>query len=244
MSEGDVVLELLVIETHAAVAADIKKNLELHEFMVDVVNTGAKGKQKMLENHYDAVLLDLSQKDCDGLDILRSLRKSGMETPVLLLTEKDAVNEVVLGLDFGADACVPKPFHFSELCSVIMRVVDWHQHVPNQELSVGPMTISILTRNVRINGTSVLLTARQFDVLLLLAAMYPEAVPVSEISERLYHEIKNIASSVIRVHVARLRKKLFVPCGTNVIQNKRGKGYILVFPACLNDEVGCTQDNF
>lgn len=218
-------MRLLIIEDNIELSLSMKEGLEFRGFHVDISNTGADGEGKACVNEYDAVLLDLNLPDKDGLEILKFLRKSSIDVPVIIITARDEIEERAMGLDLGADDYVTKPFQLMELRARIQAVIRRFHGRTNPIITIRDMVINPMTREAAIKGVSVPLLAKEFDILEYLAQRHPAVVSAEELTEHVYDEAFDPFSSVLRVHISRLRKKLMQTAGKDVIQTMRGKGY-------------------
>lgn len=220
-------MRLLIIEDNKDLANSMKAGLEKAGFHVDVSYTGRDGEEKAYVNGYDALLLDLNLPDKDGLDILRFLRKSNVEVPVIIITARDEIEQRALGLDLGADDYLTKPFQLLELRARAQAVIRRFHGRTNPLITIGRLVINPAARTTEIDGKSLELVAKEFDILEYIATRHPAVVSSEEIAEHIYDEEFDPFSSVLRVHLARLRKKLSTAAGHEVLITTRGKGYSL-----------------
>lgn len=220
-------MRLLIIEDNKELAGSMKAGLEKEGFYVDVSHTGGDGEEKAYVNGYDAILLDLNLPDRDGIDILKFLRGSKVEVPVIIITARDEIEQRALGLDLGADDYLTKPFQLLELRARVQAVIRRFHGRSNPLITVGRLMISPAARTAEIGGKSLELAAKEFDILEYIAARHPAVVSSEEIAEHVYDEAYDPFSSVLRVHLARLRKKLSTAAGHEVLITTRGKGYSL-----------------
>lgn len=220
-------MRILMIEDNAELALSVKEGLENIGFHVDTAYTGEDGEAKTDINEYDCILLDLNLPDKDGLLILKALRDTGKDVPVIIMTARDEIEERAHGLDLGADDYVTKPFHFVELRARIQAAIRRYYGKTNPVLNIGDLVVNPLTREASIQGCPVELLAKEFDILEYLAEKHPAVVSAEELVEHVYDEEFDPFSSVLRVHISRLRKKLTQVAGHELIQTIRGKGYYL-----------------
>lgn len=220
-------MRILVVEDDKQLLTEMKIGLERNGFTVDTASTGAEGEEKAYVIDYDAVLLDLNLPDKDGLEILSFLRSSGRNLPVLIVSARDAIKERSKGLDLGADDYIVKPFDFAELTSRIHAVVRRFHGRTNPRITVGALTIDPAARTVFWKKEAVPLSSKEFDILCCLAERCPQVVSSEQIIEHTYDEEFDLFSSVLRVHVSNLRKKLQAVSGQNLLITVKGKGYCL-----------------
>ena len=220
-------MRVLIIEDDKQLAKEMKTGLERQGFTVDIANTGLEGEEKASIADYDAVLLDLNLPDRDGLDILAFLRNSGRNMPVLIVSAREAVKERAAGLDLGADDYIVKPFDFIELTSRIRAVVRRFYGRTSPRITIGGLSVNPATRTAVWENVDIPLSVKEFDILLYLAECYPKVVSSEEIIEHTYNEEFDLFSSVLRVHISNLRKKLQAASGQNLLVTVKGKGYHL-----------------
>jgi len=216
-------VRLLVVEDERDLAQTLRRALEEEAFAVDLAEDGEEGLFKIRELPYDAVILDLMLPGLDGWSVLRAARADGIQTPVLVLTARDAIQERVRGLNLGADDYLIKPFALAELVARVRAMIRRAYGNPASTIQIGDITIDTAARQVWRAGTPVELTAREFAILELLTQSRGVLVSRSRIHEHIYNEQADVLSNVVDVHVAALRRKL----GSDVIRTRRGEGYII-----------------
>ena len=216
-------MRLLVVEDERDLAQTLRRALEEEAFAVDLAEDGEEGLFKIRELPYDAVILDLMLPGLDGWSVLRAARADGIQTPVLVLTARDAIQERVRGLNLGADDYLIKPFALAELVARVRAMIRRAYGNPASTIQIGDITIDTAARQVWRAGTPVELTAREFAILELLTQSRGVLVSRSRIHEHIYNEQADVLSNVVDVHVAALRRKL----GSDVIRTRRGEGYII-----------------
>lgn len=220
-------MRLLIIEDDRQLANEMRIGLERQGFTIDIANTGLDGEEKAYVTNYDAVLLDLNLPDKDGIEILSFLRSNGRNMPVLIVSARDTVRERTTGLDLGADDYITKPFDFVELTSRIRAVVRRFYGRTNPEITIGSLSVNPAMRTALWEKEVILLSTKEFDILLYLAERHPEIVSSEDIIEHTYNEDFDLFSSVLRVHISNLRKKLQAASGQNLLMTVKGKGYCL-----------------
>ncbi|MFR6671444.1 MAG: winged helix-turn-helix domain-containing protein, partial [Enterococcus avium] len=159
--------------------------------------------------------------------VLQSLRAEEVESPVIIITARDEIEERAKGLDFGADDYLVKPFELLELKARIRAVIRRYHGRALPQISIGALKIDPLGRRVSYQKTEVVLKPKEFDILLYIAQRHPAVVSSEEISEHVYDEDFDPFSSVLRVHLARLKKKLAEAAEKEVLKTIRAKGYQL-----------------
>jgi DNA-binding response OmpR family regulator len=231
------IMRILIIEDNKALSLQMKKGLESSGFSVDTAFEGGDGEEKAYSNAYDVILLDLNLPDKDGLEILKFLRSEDITTPVIIITARDEVEELAHGLDSGADDYVTKPFEILELRARIQAVIRRFQGRTNPLITVGKLQLNPKTRIATYNEVVLNLKAKEFDILECIAGRNPEVVSSEEIAEHVYDENYDPFSSVLRVHIAKLKKALKEVAGFDLLQTIRGKGYVL----CQEDKKSKNQ---
>jgi Response regulators consisting of a CheY-like receiver domain and a winged-helix DNA-binding domain len=218
-------VRLLIIEDNIELSQTMRDGLTSDGFTVDVSNTGKEGEEKAFVNAYDVILLDLNLPDKDGLDILRFLRSENIPTPVVIITARNEIRQRALGLNLGADDYVLKPFDFTELSARIRAVVRRAYGRASPEIRIGQLIVNPQTRSVLYDEKQIALSAKEFDILEYVTSAYPAMVPSEAIAEHVYDEFADPFSSVLRVHIANLRKKLKNASGQDLLVTNKGKGY-------------------
>ena len=219
-------MRVLIIEDNVEILKCMKVELEKSGLYVDIANNGLEGEEKAYVNEYDVILLDLSLPDKDGMEILKYLRKENIETPIIIIT---ASIEITKGLNLGADDYIVKPFNMDELNARIQAVLRRFRGRGNPNIVLNQLIIDPISRRANYDKKRIDLTTKEFDILEYLAIRYPVIVSSEEILEHTYDESFDSFSSVLRVHIAKLRKKLKKTTGKDILLTTRGKGYSLFF---------------
>lgn len=220
-------MRILIIEDNISLANSMKTGLEKIGFCVDISNTAIDGEEKAFINEYDVVLLDLNLPDKDGLDILKAFRNTDNNVPVIIISARDDIEQRTFGLDLGADDYITKPFQISELRARIHAVIRRFQGRTSPIIKIGNLHICPAKRTAEFAGKPILLKVKEFDILEYFAGRFPAVVSAEELVEHVYDENFDPLSSVLRVHITRLRKKLQEVSGEELLVTIRGKGYYL-----------------
>jgi two-component system OmpR family response regulator len=216
-------VRLLVVEDERDLAQTLRRALEEHDFAVDLAGDGEDGLFKIREMTYDAVILDVMLPKLDGWSVLAAARAAGVRTPVLVLTARDTIEDRVRGLNLGGDDYLTKPFALAELVARVRAMIRRAYGNPASIVRLGDITIDTLSHQVWRSGEPIELTAREFAILELLTRSRGSIVNRTTICEHIYNEDADVASNVVDVHVAALRRKL----GSRVIRTRRGEGYMV-----------------
>ena len=193
-------------------------------YTVDWVRDGAEAELALGHRLYELALLDLGLPRRDGLDILKGLRRSGSNLPVVIITARDAVADRVAGLDSGADDYLVKPFDLDELLARARAVVRRKEGRPSSEMVCGPLSVDPSKRRVLFRGAPVELSAREFAVLEALMKEPGAVVSREKLEDAVYGWGEEVGSNSIEVHLHHLRRKLT----PELIRNVRGVGYRIV----------------
>ncbi len=229
MHEGMPDLRILVVEDEAKVARALREGLQREQYEVVVAPTGEEGFFLVNAEKFDLVILDLMLPGRDGLQILSTLRKRGLQTPVLILTARDAIEDRVEGLDKGADDYLVKPFAFPELLARMRALVRRGRQEQPTRLSIDDMEMDLVAHKVRRHGIEVELTAREFELLEYLLRHKEAVVSREMVTLEVWKERARAVpiDNVIDVHIARLRRKVDEPFERKLIHTVRGVGFVL-----------------
>jgi two-component system copper resistance phosphate regulon response regulator CusR len=222
-------MRVLVVEDEKKVAKALREGLEAEHYDVRVAASGEEGFFLVNHETFDCVVLDLMLPHRDGLEVLTTLRKRGLQTPVLILTAKDTVDDRVRGLDSGADDYLVKPFALPELLARIRALL--RRGRPDQVLKLrqDDLEMDLVTRKVTRAGQTLELTVKEFEVLEYLLRHLGRVVS----REMLTRDVWRIAAratpldNVIDVTIARLRRKIDDPFETKLLHTVRGVGFVL-----------------
>ena len=193
-------------------------------YTVDWVRDGTEAELALTHRVYDLALLDLGLPRRDGLEILKGLRRSGNQLPVVIITARDAIADRVAGLDHGADDYLVKPFDLDELLARARAVVRRKDGRSTTEMSCGGLTVDPVKRMVTFRGAAVELSAREFAVLEALMKEPGAVVSREKLEDAVYGWGEEVGSNSIEVHLHHLRRKLL----PELIRNVRGVGYRIV----------------
>jgi two-component system, OmpR family, response regulator QseB len=214
-------VRLLLVEDDAMIGRSLQQGLKQDGYAVDWVRDGQDARLSLQNEGYALVLLDLNLPRLSGRELLGELRQRRNPIPVLIITAHDSIADRVEGLDAGADDYLVKPFSFDELAARIRALLRRHGGAAEPWLTQGSLALNPSTHEVRVEGSPVHLSAREFA--LLEALMRRPGVPLSrsQLETSIYGWGEEIGSNAIEVHIHSLRRKL----GSDRIENVRGVGY-------------------
>jgi len=216
-------MRLLLVEDDTMIGESVLDLLRAEHYAVDWVKDGEMADIALRSQAYDMVLLDLGLPRRDGLSVLRSLRSRKERTPVLIATARDSVQQRVEGLDAGADDYVLKPYDLDELLARIRALLRRAAGRAEPVYEHKGVSINPATREVMVDGQSVVLSAREWAVFEPLLARPGMLLSRSQLEEKLYGWKDEVSSNAVEVYIHGLRKKL----GADIIQNVRGVGYMV-----------------
>jgi two-component system, OmpR family, copper resistance phosphate regulon response regulator CusR len=222
-------MHVLVIEDEKKVAEALRKGLESEHYEVTVAYSGEEGFFQLNSGGFDLVLLDLMLPGRDGIEILTTVRKLGFDTPVLILTARDSVEDRVLGLDSGADEYLVKPFAFPELLARIRLILRRGKKEQVLRLTVADLEMDLVTRKVTRAGGQIEVTTREFELLEFLMQNQGRIVSREMLSRDVW-QVKDRSTpldNVIDVHIARLRRKVDGPFELKLLKTVRGLGFVI-----------------
>lgn len=224
-------MRILLIEDNRRLSHSLKLSLMDDGYAVDAAFDGEEGHELALSADYDAIILDLMLPKKDGLAVCRELRQARVNTPVLMLTARDAIDERVAGLDSGADDYLVKPFALAELRARLRALFRRESGERSALLVAGDLQVDPATRFVERAGRPVELTTKEY-ALLEYFLRNPNRLITRAMAERhLWSYDFQAASNIIDVYVRRLRRKLDDPFEEKLIETVRGAGYRLRKPA-------------
>lgn len=224
-------MRILVVEDQAELAAAISDNLRRQGMTVDVVSRVDEAEAAWSIATYAAIVLDINLPDGSGVSLLRSARRAGRQTPVLILTAMDSVSDRISGLDAGADDYLTKPFDGGELSARLRALVRRAALPIVREIQIGSMTVDLEARLVRGQDGPVALSRSEFLALECLARHQDRVCSRDTLANAIYTFDEEWSDGAIELHIHRLRKKLAAHSGAAMIKVLRGLGYMLVVDA-------------
>ncbi|MGZ8378531.1 MAG: response regulator transcription factor [Gemmatirosa sp.] len=220
-------MRVLIIEDDRVLARLVERALGEAGYAVDVTRSAEEGRDRAMTSTYDAVLLDLELPDRNGLEVVRSLRREGHDVPVLIMTGRDDDQDIVRGLDAGADDYLLKPVSPEVLKARLRAAVRRGGSArARDQLVVGELALNRLARTVHGAGHGISLTPKEFAMLEHLMLRVEEVISRSELLEHVWNMKFDPGSNVVDAHVARLRQKLRGVTRPE-IRTSRGVGFVL-----------------
>ncbi|MCI5142186.1 MAG: DNA-binding response regulator [Candidatus Electrothrix sp. ATG1] len=220
-------MKVLIVEDEQRLAALLKKGLEEQSFAVDICFDGEEGLYMAETSPYDAVLLDVMLPKMDGFTVLDSLRKQGIEVPVLMLTARSEVENRVKGLNQGADDYIPKPFDFTELLARLTAVIRRNKGQPASTVQVADLSLDLNAKTASRDGKEISLSAKEYAVLEYLVLNRGRVISRTEFSEHVYDMNFDLDSNIIDVYINKIRNKIDKGQERKLILTKRGVGYYI-----------------
>ncbi len=221
-------MHVLIVEDERTIAAYIKRGLEEHGYAVDIAHTGQEALDWVAIGAFDLIVLDLLLPEVNGLTVCTKLRARGVETPILMLTARDTVDDRVVGLDVGADDYLVKPFALRELLARLRALTRRSAtQAKTPVLQVGDLTLDPRTHKVRRQNILIELTAKEYAVLECLMRSPDQIFTRAMIADHVWsYDVYN-QSNVVDVYIRNLRRKVDDPFAVKMLQTVRGTGYRL-----------------
>ncbi|CAN7458303.1 heavy metal response regulator transcription factor [Pseudomonas brassicacearum] len=221
-------MKLLIVEDQTKTGQYLRQGLGEAGFNADLVADGITGQQLALSGEYALLILDVMLPGRDGWQILQAVRGAGLDTPVLFLTARDAVQDRVHGLELGADDYLVKPFAFSELLARVRSLLRRGSSTQQEtSLQLADLRLDLIRRRVERGGRRIDLTAKEFALLEMLLRRQGEVLPKSLIASQVWDMNFDSDTNVIEVAIRRLRIKIDDDFPSKLIHTVRGMGYVL-----------------
>lgn len=217
-------MKILIIEDDQKIINFLKKGLEEESYVIDYSLNGDEGLYLASVNNYDLILLDIMLPIKDGVEVCKSLRSSNIQTPIIMLTAKDSIDDKIKGLDIGANDYLTKPFSFSELLARIrvqLRAKDKQETI----IKIADLELNLLTKNAKRANDIINLTAKEFSILEFLIKNRDRVLSETVISSSLNNIDDTNISNIVNVYIYRLRNKIDKPYNKKLIQTIRGLGF-------------------
>ena len=218
-------MRLLIVEDEVLLAAQVDRFLRENDFVVDMASDGEEGLYYAREYDYDVAVIDLGLPKLTGIELITTLRRERNTVPILILTARSDWRDKVGGLEAGADDYLTKPFHMVELLARVKVLIRRAAGFASAVVEHGPMKLDTSSKEVRVEGALVELTAFEYRLLEFLALNPSRVVSKAELTEHLYEQDFDRDSNVIEVFIGRLRRKLDPAGSLKPIRTVRGQGY-------------------
>lgn len=221
-------MRVLIIEDDQKIASFIAKGLKEAGFAADICGDGQTGLERALGFSYDAAVVDLMLPKLDGLSVIEQIREKGVDTPVLILSAKQSVDDRIQGLQRGGDDYMVKPFSFSELLARVQALIRRDKkNTQPMLLSVGDLEMDLLKHEVYRGGEKIELPAKEYALLEYMMRHPGIVLSKTAILDRVYDYAFDPQTNVVDVLVCRLRNKVDKDYTTKMIHTVRGVGYVL-----------------
>lgn len=219
-------MKILVVEDEKKVASFIKRGLEEEKYEVDTALDGEEGLKTALDKQYDLIVLDWMLPKKDGLTVIRELRDKKTLTPVLMLTAKDSLEDIIAGLDSGSDDYLTKPFAFAELLARVRALLRRSEMDKGAELRFADLRLDPVTHKVWRKDKEIDLTAKEYGLLEYFMRNPNQVLTRTMIADHVWDYTFDTFTNIIDVYVNYLRKKIDRDADKKLIHTVRGVGYI------------------
>lgn len=217
-------MKILIIEDDVKIVNFLKKGLEEESYSIDYSHNGEEGLYLASVNSYDLILLDIMLPLLNGIEVCKKLRTDGINTPVIMLTAKDSIEDTIIGLDIGANDYLAKPFSFSELLARI-RVQLRTKDSTQTTIKIDDLELDLLAKTAKRAGDNIILTAKEFSLLEYLIKNQNKVLSETVLSSMLNNMDESNISNVVNVYIYRLRNKIDKPYEKKLIKTVRGLGF-------------------
>lgn len=222
-------MKILIVEDEIALADALSEILKRNKYAVDAVHDGEDGLAYGLTGLYDCIILDIMLPKMNGIDVLRSLRRQRIHTPILLLTARSDVEDKINGLDSGADDYLTKPFVSGELLARVRSLTRRKGEVVTDAFTFGDVALNKSTFSLSREGEFVKLSLKEYQIMELLIANPGQLIPKERFIEKIWGYESDVEYNNVEVYISFLRKKLKVIGSSATIRTTRGIGYSLEY---------------
>lgn len=220
-------MRILLVEDDTAIARSLKEGLEDEAYAVDVAHNGDEGYRTAMADDYDVIILDVMLPEMNGYEVCRALRKDGNQTPILMLTARDAERDIVEGLDVGADDYLAKPFSFEVLLARLRALLRRPNEKLEEVLRVGDLTLDPSLKKVTRAAQEISLTAKEYAVLEYLMRNAGKVLSKEQIISHVWDFDADVLPNNVELFIMFLRRKIDKPFGSKLIHTVPGFGYKL-----------------
>lgn len=220
-------MKILIIEDEVELLVAISNYLTHENYLCELAESFAKAEEKAAMYEYDIILLDITLPDGNGLDLLKTIRKYNPNAGVIILSAKNSLDDKISGLDLGADDYLTKPFHLSELNSRIKALLRRRNYDGSNELIFNEICIDTQAKAVTVNGQQIILTKKEYDILLYLMVNQNRVLTKEAIASHLWDDNIELADNFdfIYTHLNNIRRKMKAAGGNDYIRTLYGMGY-------------------
>ena len=220
-------MKLLIIEDETELAKSIAEYLSEESYLCEFAPTFKEAMQKIESFHYDCILLDITLPDGNGLTILEELKKQNKQDGVIIISAKNALDDKIKGLHLGADDYLTKPFHLSELMARIYSLIRRKQFSNSNVITQNELQIDLLAKTVFVNDQTIILTKKEFDLLIYFVGNKNRVISKSTLAEHLSGDFADMLDNhdFVYAHVKNLKKKLYDAGCNQYLKTVYGTGY-------------------
>ena len=229
-------MRILIVEDEPRMLELLRKGLYEHGYTVMAAADGETGLEIATVHEFDSIVLDIGLPQMNGFELMKALRAQARRTPVLMLTARDTEDDIIRGLDLGADDYLTKPFSFPELVARLHSITRSHREEGEGTISIEDVVVDPIRHTVTRNGASVGLTRLEFHLLVCLARRCGQCVPRQALTQALWGPDHAVGRSALDVLMNSLRAKVDTPYRKKLIGTVRGLGYTLRTFASAPDE--------
>lgn len=218
-------MKILIIEDDLKIINFLKKGLEEECYIVDYSTNGDEGLYLASVHSYDLILLDIMLPIKDGMEVCKTLRNNNIQTPIIILTAKDSIEDKIKGLDIGANDYLAKPFSFAELLARIRVQLRTTNFTEQTKLTIGDLELDLLKKTAKRANENITLTAKEFSLLEYLIKNKNRVLSETTINEALSSFEDSNISNIVNVYIYRLRNKIDKAFDKKLIKTIRGIGF-------------------
>ena len=220
-------MKILIIEDEIELLITVSNYLTKENYICELADNFQKANEKLSIYEYDIILLDITLPDGNGIDLLKIIRKTNIHAGVIILSAKSSLDDKITGLDLGADDYMTKPFQLSELNSRIKAVLRRHKFEGNNILNFNEISINTDSKTVTINDTDIILTKKEYDMLLYFIINKNRVLTKEAIAEHLWNDNIDLSDNFdfIYTHLNNIRRKIKAKNGKDYIKTIYGMGY-------------------
>jgi len=220
-------MKILIIEDETELAKSISEYLSGENYICEFASTFVKAMEKIKDFQYDCILLDIGLPDGNGLAILEELKNTNKQDGVIIISAKNALDDKIKGLQLGADDYLTKPFHLSELMARIYSIIRRKQFNNSNIIKQNELQIDLLAKSVSINYKTIVLTKKEFDLLIYFVGNKNKVISKSTLAEHLSGDFADMLDNhdFVYAHIKNLKKKLYEAGCDHYLKTVYGTGY-------------------